>query len=159
MSKKTLRLVAWKVSGNSLLIQGCQSHLPVLSPVLEAKDQVQTQIMTRPGENRLAGDLGKEIDPFQYSVNFILHILAKSFDLGCKYRSINSYRSAISAYHCYVEGKPVGQHKQVCVLRGVFTKKPPQPRYTFAWVVQVVLDFVKNNWGNSNSLSDWDLTF
>ena len=56
--------MAWKVSGNSLLIQGYQSHLPVLSPVLEAKDQVQTQIMTRPGENGLAGVLGKKLIHF-----------------------------------------------------------------------------------------------
>ena len=52
------------------------------------------------------------------------------------------------------------QHKQVCaLLRSVFTKKPTQPRYTFTWDVQVVLDFVKNKWGNSNSQSDRDLTF
>ena len=63
-------------------------------------------------------------------------------------------------YHCYVEGKPVGQHKQVCALpRGIFTKKPPQPRYGFTWDVQVVLDFVKNKWENFNSISDRDLTF
>ena len=76
-----------------------------------------------------------------------------------KYRSINSYRSVISAYRCYVEKKPVGQHKQVCaLLRRVFTKKPPQPRHAFTWDVKVVLDFVKNKWGNSNSLSDRDPT-
>ena len=68
----------------------------------------------------------KEIDPVQCSVNFILDFLAELFDLGYKYRSINLNRSAISAYHCYVERKPVGQHKQVCaLLRGVFNKKPP----------------------------------
>ena len=56
--------------------------------------------------------------------------------------------------------KPVGQHKQICaLLRGVFTKKLPQPRYTFTWDVQVVLDFAKNKWENSNSLSDRDPTF
>ena len=37
---------------------------------------------------------------------------------------------------------------------GAFTKKPPQPRYAFIWDVQIVLDFVKNKWGNSNSFSD-----
>ena len=55
----------------------------------------------------------KEIDPAQCSVHFILDFLAELFDLGYKYSSINSYRSAISTYHCYVEGKPVGQHKQL----------------------------------------------
>ena len=97
----------------------------------------------------------KEIDLLQCSINFILDFVAEIFDLGYKCRSINSYRSAVSAYHCYVEGKPVEQHKQVCaLLRRVFTKKPPQPRYVFIWDVQDVLNFVKNKWGNSNSL--WD---
>ena len=95
----------------------------------------------------------KEIDLVQCSVNFILNFLAELFDLGYKYRPINLYRSAISAYYCYVEGKPVKQHKQVCsLLRGAFTKKPPQPRYAFTWDVQLVFDFVKNKWENSNSL-------
>ena len=74
----------------------------------------------------------KEIDPVLCSVSFILDFLAELFDLGYNYRSVISYRSAISANDCYVEGKPVRQHKQVCaLLRGVFTKKPPQPRYAF----------------------------
>ena len=45
------------------------------------------------------------------------------------------------------------------LLKGVFTKKPPQPRYAFTWDVQVVLDSIKNKWGYTNSLSDRDLTF
>ena len=94
----------------------------------------------------------KEIDLVQCSVNFILDFLAELFDLGYKYRPISLYRSAISAYY-YVEGKPSEQHKQVCsLLRGAFTKKPPQPRYSFTWDVQLVFDVVKNKWENSNSL-------
>ena len=46
----------------------------------------------------------KEINPG-------LDFLAELCDSGYKHRSINSYKSAISAYHCYVEGKPVGQYK------------------------------------------------
>ena len=49
----------------------------------------------------------KEIDPDHCSVNFTLDFLAERFDLGYKYRSINSYRPAVSAYHCYVEENPV----------------------------------------------------
>ena len=58
VANKTLMLVVWKVSGNSLLIYGYQIRLPVLSQVLE--DQVQTQITTRPGKNGLAGVLEKK---------------------------------------------------------------------------------------------------
>ena len=49
----------------------------------------------------------------------------------------------------------IKQDKQVCALvRGVFTKKPSQPRYAFTWDVQAVLGFIKNKWGNFSSLSD-----
>ena len=102
VANKTLRLATWKVSGNPLLVQGYQSRLPVLSPVLES--QVLTQITTCPRENGLAGV------PVQCSVNFILDFLVEIFDLRYKYRSINSYRSTISACYFYDEGKPVGQH-------------------------------------------------
>ena len=37
VANKILRFAAWKVSGNPLLIQGYQSRLPVLSPVLEGQ--------------------------------------------------------------------------------------------------------------------------
>ena len=57
-----LMLVAWKVSGNLLLIQDYQSRLPVLPLVLE--DEVQTEITTRPGENGLAGVLEKKLIRF-----------------------------------------------------------------------------------------------
>ena len=53
----------------------------------------------------------------------------------------------------------MGSSEVHALLRGVFTKKPLQPRYAFTRDVQVVLDFVKNKWGNSYSFSDRDLTF
>ena len=72
---------------------------------------------------------------------------------------MNGYRSAISAFHEYVEGKPVGKHPQVCaLLSGVFNERPPQPRYVFIWDVQVVLNFIKSNWPVSSNLSDKNLT-
>ena len=58
-ANKKLRLAAWKVSGNPLLIQDYESWLPVLSPVLEG--QVLTQITNRPTENGLAGVLEKKL--------------------------------------------------------------------------------------------------
>ena len=41
----------------------------------------------------------KEIDPVLCSISFILNFLAELFDLEYNYRSINSHRSTISAYH------------------------------------------------------------
>ena len=68
VADKTLRLAVWKVSGNPLLIKDYQSRRQVLSPVLEG--QVQTQITTRPGENGLAGVLGKKLIRFSYLCKF-----------------------------------------------------------------------------------------
>ena len=65
VANKTLRLVAWKVSENSLLIQHYQNRLPVLSTVPEG--QVQSQITTCPKEKWVAR---KENDPVQCSVFF-----------------------------------------------------------------------------------------
>ena len=67
--------------------------------------------------------------------------------------------SAISAYYEYVDNKPVGQRPHVCaLLKGVFNKRPPQPRYVFIWEIQTVLDFVKCQWSGCN-LSDKVLTY
>ena len=73
-------------------------------------------------------------------MKFVLNFLAYLFKEGLEYSTINSHRSAISAYHCHVDSIPVGQHPQICsLLTGVFNLKPPQPKYTFIWDVQKVL--------------------
>ena len=66
----------------------------------------------------------------------------------------------MSAYHEHIHGTPAGQHPQVCALMsGVFNKKPPQPRYTTIWDIQVVLNHIKTNWADSKLLSDKQLTY
>ena len=57
VANNILKLAAWKVSGNPLLIR-----LPVLSPVLEG--HVKIQISTSPRENGLAGVLEKKLTRF-----------------------------------------------------------------------------------------------
>ena len=102
----------------------------------------------------------KQIDPVHCPISFILDFLAELFESNYEYRTINSYRSAISAYHSNIGGKPIGQHPEVCsLLKGVFIKRPPKPRYAFTWDVQTVLNFIKENWADSKKLSDKDLTY
>ena len=102
----------------------------------------------------------QQIDPFLAPVKDVVNFLAELFhDKNFEWRTMNNYRSAISAYHIAVEGKPVGQHPLICaLLLGIFIAKPPQPRYVFIWDVEVVLNYVKNNWSDNNSLSLMDLT-
>jgi len=81
------------------------------------------------------------------------------FDSGLACRTINSHRSAISAYHELVEGKPVGQHPRVCgLITGVFNQRPPQPRYTFVWDVECVINFIESSMANNDNLSNIDLS-
>ena len=89
----------------------------------------------------------------------VLEYLASLFEQGYEYRTIGCHRSAISAYHEHVDGKPIGQHPDVCALvNGVFNNRPPQPRYSFIWDVQIILDFIKKNRGNCQRLSNKHLT-
>ena len=86
----------------------------------------------------------RKIDPFQYAIGKLLNYLSYLFDLGYEYRTVSYHRSKISAYHEYVDNKPVGQHPHVCVLlKWVLNQRPPQPRYVLIWYIQIVLDFVK----------------
>ena len=85
----------------------------------------------------------KKVDPIQGDLASVLDFLSDLFEKGLAYRTINNYRSAISAFHSPIDGIPVGQHKIVCQLMlGVANKRPPQPRYTFTWDVQQVLDYL-----------------
>ena len=43
-------------------------------------------------------------------------------------------------------------------LTGVFNQRPPQPRYTFVWDVEIVLVCLKASMSDNSHLSDKDLT-
>ena len=89
----------------------------------------------------------------------MFHYLSYLFDLGYEYRKVSCHRFAISAYHEYVDNKPVGQHPHVCaLLKRLFNERPPQPRYIFIWDIQTALDFVKCQWSGCD-LSDKVLTY
>jgi hypothetical protein len=65
---------------------------------------------------------------------------------------MNGYRSAISAHHVGIQGVKVGQHLQICaLLKGMFNKKPPQPRYMETWDVNMVLDMFRS-WPDNSGL-------
>ena len=86
--------------------------------------------------------------------------MSQIFQNRIQYRTINNYRSAISAFHDYIQGKPVEEHPRICSLvAGVFNSRPPQPKYCFIWNVQAVIDFIKSEWGQNEHLSDKYLTY
>ena len=101
----------------------------------------------------------KKIDPFRCPINYILDFRACLYEEGYEYRSINCYRSVISGFHEKIEDLPVGQHPEVCtLLTGVFNLRPPLPRYSSTWNVQIILEFIKNNSTDNKSLPIKNLT-
>ena len=86
----------------------------------------------------------RTIDPLPAPLNCILEFLYEQFQAGKQYRTINAIRSAISMTHTELDGCRVGQHPLVCCfLKGVFNSRPPMPRYSLTWDVDVVLSFLE----------------
>ena len=62
----------------------------------------------------------RKIDRFCSNTNQILKILSLLFQNGLQYRTINNYRSEISAFHDQIQVKPVEEHPRICYLVLVF---------------------------------------
>ena len=59
----------------------------------------------------------------------MLELLSSFFSEGLEHKTINGYRSAISADHEKAERISIGQHLKVCqLLSGIFNKRPSQPK-------------------------------
>ena len=89
--------------------------------------------------------IARKIDPLCPSLADITGFLAHSFDEGLEYRTINTYRSALSGVLPPMEGFPVGQHPLVVrLLKGILNLRPAMPRYQQSWDVNVALDYVRS---------------
>ncbi|XP_070564060.1 uncharacterized protein [Ptychodera flava] len=87
----------------------------------------------------------QQINPFQTTLGDILNFLTTLYNEGYEYRTINTYRSTISAFHPTIDGFRVGQHPRVkMLLQAVFNSRPPQPRYKETWDVNPVLSYLKD---------------
>ena len=101
---------------------------------------------------------GRQVDPLRAPVVDMVNYLSERFDKGDSYRTLNSRRSAISAFHVPVDGTKVGQHPLgKRFLTATFNARPPQPRYTVQWDVNVVLTYIKSL-GTNDKLPDKFLT-
>ena len=75
----------------------------------------------------------------------ITGFLTHSFDEGLEYRTINTYRSALSGVLPPLEGFPVGQHPIVVrLLKGILNLRPAMPRYQQAWDIDAVLEYLRS---------------
>lgn len=92
-------------------------------------------------------------DPIRGPIADIANFLAELFEEGYQYRSLNAYRPAKSSVHEKVDGEEVGKHPLITrVVRGVFNKRPPRPKYNSIWDVDQVVTWLKKL-GPSESLS------
>ena len=74
-------------------------------------------------------------------------------DQGLGYAAINSARSALSAVLCKFDGDTFGSHPVVCrLLKGVYERNPPKPRYSEFWNVNAVFQLFLT-WGKNADLS------
>ena len=100
----------------------------------------------------------REINPFSTTLENIFEFLADLFHKGFKFRTLGVYRSAISSNHETVDGFVIGKHPMMAkFMKGVFSLRPPEPKYFVTWDVRQVLDFLKT-WSPAESLSLKQLT-
>ena len=82
----------------------------------------------------------------------IIEFLTSLYNAGLQYRTINTYRSAISKNHGLIDGIQVGRHSMIVThMRAIFNQRAPQPKYEFAWDVDVVLKEI-SSWGKNEVL-------
>ena len=100
--------------------------------------------------NRWCSERGS--DPFSELISEVANFLASLYQEGYQYNSVNAYRSAISSVHDRADGVPVGQHPVITrLIKGIFNVRPPIPRYSSTWDVQLVLNFLQTQ-GKSEAL-------
>ena len=99
-----------------------------------------------------------EINPFSTTLENIFEFLADLFYKGFKFHTLGVYRSAISSNHETVDGFVIEKHPMMAkFMKGVFSLRPPEPKYFVTWDVRQLLDFLKT-WSPVESLSLKQLT-
>ena len=85
----------------------------------------------------------REINPFDPSINSVLDFLNELNKKGLAYTTINTARSAISAFVLPHGTLAIGSNPIVSrFMKGVFKSNPPAPRYQTTWDVQPVLTYL-----------------
>lgn len=95
----------------------------------------------------------KLLDPWKPIKADVLKFLTERFHKGVSYSSLNLDRSAISL----ISENEIGKDSMVSrFISGCYKLKPPRPKYTLTWDVDVVLDYLERL-GAALSLKDLTL--
>ena len=74
----------------------------------------------------------------------VIDFLTKLFEEGHGYSSINCARSALSSFLSSNTGLTIGNFPSVIrFMKGIYELKPPVPKYTCIWDVNIVLNYLK----------------
>ena len=85
--------------------------------------------------------LQRQINPISVSLNSVLEFLKDQFKKGKAYRTLDVYRSALSAVLSEVDSWRVGAHPLVTqLLKGISDLRPPAPKYSYTWNVPEVFE-------------------
>ena len=85
----------------------------------------------------------RKVNHLQPPIVAVLDFLSEFLDEGLTYSAINCARSASSSCVSLNDGSVLGQNPLACrLLKGVFQSRPPKPKYTEAWDIQVVLTYL-----------------
>ena len=80
-------------------------------------------------------------------------------DVGVGHGAINAARSALATVLPQYEGFTFGKHPLICLLvKGVYERNPPRPRYSSFWDVRTVFNMFIT-WGKNRKLTLKRLTF
>ena len=86
---------------------------------------------------------GQQVDPFSCCVELVANFLAEQQEL-VSFSTLAGYRTAISHFHCKVDGTSVGKHSLVNeVMWGAFRDNPPVPKCANTWDVNQVLSYLQ----------------
>lgn len=86
----------------------------------------------------------RETDPLQLDEVEVLTFLTEMYKKGESYSAINTARSALSVI-LSKNGLSIGNFISVKrFMKGIFELRPPMPRYTYIWDVNIIFEFLMN---------------
>lgn len=82
-------------------------------------------------------------DPMSPSLEKVLEFLSWLVGEGKAYRTVNVSRSMLSSTLGKIDGFDIGKHPLVVkLMKGAYNKKPPAPKYTGFWDVNLVINYI-----------------
>ena len=143
-----LPLAAWPISRESLSTSGLsEGVVDLLKRSLRASTESEYSSAWRKWECRC---LSRGADPLSAPLKDVLEFLLLEFQAGKQYQTINTTRSTISMTHMEVDGVRIGQHPLVSrMMKGTFNGRPPAPRSTSTWDVDMVISYYESSPVNS----------